>query len=153
VHRLLVLLLAPALVVFACSDEGKCPSGSECTQVDCSCTDVKCDLYPEPNLSIKISYDNGVNNTAKLNISLQGINQVEGHIYSGSEMLTNNTVTLYRSGGETDWPAFTDQSRCEIDTYEGADGQAKGSCTFIFHYAGTGDFNVYMPFNCTLNPV
>ena len=154
-HRILVLILLPAIFIFACSGDGKCPSGSECTQIDCSCTDVKCDLYSSDN-GIKVFYlviegDQITQYTATIAITTKDINPVEGHEYTGAE-IDNGLVTLDCPATNCEANLVTTKSHCKIDKYGGANGQLSGSCTFIFSYTNYGELNAYMPFNCTLKP-
>jgi hypothetical protein len=146
-RRFFVLLLLPAIFFCTCGGDSKCPWGSECTLIDCSCTSVVCQ-YISTTQDIKIVYDNSGKNTATLVIATKGIDPVEGHVYTSDE-ITKGLVTLYRV--ESNWTNTLDksQSHCKIDTYGGAGGKLEGSCLFVFKHQ-TGDFNANIPFNCTL---
>jgi hypothetical protein len=147
-HRLLVLLVLPAVFVFSCSGEGKCPSGSECSLLDCACTDVYCDYYSQTTTKdIRITYKNGAESIAVIAIQTDEISPIEGHVFAGDDL---QYVTLDTS--VNNWIQFNNDSHCKIYEYGGVDKQLKGSCTFIFDH-GNGQYNAHMPFNCTLEPV
>lgn len=153
-YRFLGLVLLPTLVICACSSGGKCPSGSECSLVDCSCTDVKCDLYTNSSgvyTSVKVYYMNnnqGTKYTAVVTIDISKITEIAGHEFTGSEMQSD--VTLYNP--DNNWKAFTTDSHCKIDSFGGPNGKFEGNCVFIFDNTTRID-NAFMPFDCTLTAV
>ncbi len=142
-HRLFGLLLLPAVLLFGCSGGGKCPSGSECKYDSCACTEVSCQYYSD---GIRVIYMNGTAYTAIIGIDTTGINPIQGHEFTGSDI--GNIVTL--TSPSNGWTDLSDQSHCTINTFGGSGGQLEGSCTFIFDKVGIGTFNAYMPFSCTL---
>ena len=140
----LMTLLAGLLL--ACGGEKEL-DGSQCDLIDCSFDTLQCRMYEPPNEALMIYYtrtldDGGQEYTAIVSIDLDGVEQVSGWEFEGTEF--NERVRIYRPGSN-EWPEF-DGNGCELKSGDAIGDTLEGKCSFK---VDNGRF-LTANFNCTL---
>lgn len=119
--------------------------GAQCDLMDCSYDVVECQLYSNTEHAIVVHYIKDPNGqrewTARIAISLEGIDKVSGLQLEGQDFL--DRVTLTRPSSTQQWPEY-DGTSCKIRSGgDQAGGNLSGKCSFSFlkgHYL-SADFS------------